>query len=307
MNIKMRKYFLLAIVTGFVFIGCQQVEDTNSTSNIKQLNKVTLTKKENELVAEQKTVIKPSVSANIDTTATNKIEKQIDKKQVLKPAPKPIKEKIAIKKKTEVKKPEEKLSTDLIKNTKTAAKKKKPKGPLPKLEFEYKSFQFGTVDEGDTVTHKFKFKNIGDAPAIISDASSSCGCTVPSYPTKPIKPGESGVIEVIFNTKGKLLEQKKSITLTANTEPKYNTLYLEGLVYRRPVEEQEEEEEEDEEKKGKSSKNKKNAKKDTLNLKQESTNTKDTFLKQNNKEQLISDSLKNKLTEDFKKPIKKKP
>jgi len=196
--------------------------------------------------------------------------------------------------------------------------------PLPKLEFEYKTFNFGTVDEGDTILHKFKFVNTGDAPAIISDASTSCGCTVPIYPKKPIKPGEKGIIEVMFNTKGKLLEQKKSITLTANTEPMYNTLYLEGLVYRRPAKKEEDKEKEDKKKDNKEEKKKKgkkkgkvdnkkktkNAKKDSLQQKSDATKNKANKRKQNTKDTIENnlniDTLKSKQNIDLSKQKKKK-
>jgi len=141
-------------------------------------------------------------------------------------------------KKAKPKKPaakDKKLSADLVKNTKTASKKKKEKTELlPELVFDYKTYDFGIVNHGDTVTHKFYFVNEGDAPAIISEASSSCGCTVPEYPKKPIKPGQRTFIKAVFATKGKLNTQKKSITIKANTEPNYTTLYLEGEVYNRP-------------------------------------------------------------------------
>lgn len=291
----MKKYFLLILVSGVVLVGCQQAEESNSTVDVKPSEKEVIAEKENTTKVEQKDI---SINSNSAVETTNQLEeKKVEKsKATPKPATKPKDQKKVTKKKPKAKKPEKKLSADLIKNTKTAASNK-PKGPLPKLEFEYMSFDFGTVDEGDTVTHKFKFRNTGDAPAIISEASSSCGCTVPDYPKKPIKPGASGVVEVMFNTKGKLLEQKKSITLTANTQPKYNTLYLEGLVYRRPAK-KEDDKEKDEKKKDKK-KNTKNGKgkKDTLDVKKKTSSKKAATL---------IDSLKNVTTKNLDKPEKKK-
>jgi len=275
----MKEYFFLILLLSIVIAGCQQVEETNSTVNTKTINKAEVLKKEvisnkeNSIELKGESLIEPK-EENIksDLVTTKKTKPVIEEKVEKKPTPKP--KKVTPK----PKKTEKKLSANLVKNTKTAAPKKNiPKGSLPKLQFEYKSFDFGTVDEGDTIIHKFKFKNTGDAPAIITEASSSCGCTVPSYPKKPIKPGENGVIEVMFNTKGKLLEQKKSITLTANTEPKYNTLYLEGLVYRRPAKKEEKKEEENEKltkEKKKATKNE--VKKDSLDLKNKNADKKKT-------------------------------
>jgi len=140
-------------------------------------------------------------------------------------------------------KQEEKLSTDLIFNDKTASQAKKPAKDVPRpiLTFDYKEHDFGIVDEGDTVIHKFYFTNTGKAPAIISDATSSCGCTVPEYPKRPIKPNQRAYIKVMFDTKSRLNRQKKHITIKANTQPNYTTLYLRGDVYNRPDKKKEEE------------------------------------------------------------------
>ncbi len=72
----------------------------------------------------------------------------------------------------------------------------KPEGPLPLFEFAEESHDFGSINEGDVVEHTFKFKNVGDAPLIISSATASCGCTVPEWPKEPIPVGEEGEIAV---------------------------------------------------------------------------------------------------------------
>jgi hypothetical protein len=109
--------------------------------------------------------------------------------------------------------------------------KQKPEGPLPKMEFAEKSHDFGTITEGDIVTKVFKFKNTGEAPLIISNATSSCGCTVPSYPKdEPIAPGEEGEIEVKYNSRGKKNQDNKVVRLTANTWPATNNLSIKVFV-----------------------------------------------------------------------------
>lgn len=106
----------------------------------------------------------------------------------------------------------------------------KPEGPLPAFEFPEDSHDFGTVKEGEVVEHKFKFKNVGDAPLIISSATATCGCTVPDWPKEPIAIGEEGEIQVRFNSKGKPGNQAKTITITANTYPKINRLRIKATV-----------------------------------------------------------------------------
>ena len=101
---------------------------------------------------------------------------------------------------------------------------------VAKLAFEESFYNFGEVNEGEVVTHSFQFKNVGKMPLVIADARSTCGCTVPEWPKDPIPPGQSGTIEVRFNTAGKKKHQRKPIYITANTYPARNEVYLEGQV-----------------------------------------------------------------------------
>jgi hypothetical protein len=68
------------------------------------------------------------------------------------------------------------------------------------ITFEDTSFNFGNIKQGDKVKHTFKFTNSGKNPLLIVNSFGTCGCTVPDYPKNPIKPGESGVINVVFNS-----------------------------------------------------------------------------------------------------------
>ena len=57
-----------------------------------------------------------------------------------------------------------------------------PTGPTTSITFAENSWDFGTIDEGDVVTHVFKFTNTGDEPLILDRCKGSCGCTVPQCP-----------------------------------------------------------------------------------------------------------------------------
>jgi hypothetical protein len=103
-------------------------------------------------------------------------------------------------------------------------------GKTTSAKFEETSHDWGTIAEGEKMTHVFKFKNTGENDMIISDAHGSCGCTVPEWPKEPIKPGKSSQIKVIFDSKGKPGDQSKSVTLTANTEPSSMVLMIKGKV-----------------------------------------------------------------------------
>ncbi len=91
-------------------------------------------------------------------------------------------------------------------------------------------FNFGTINEGDKVERSFKFKNTGKKALVISNATASCGCTVPEKPEQPIKPGQTGIIKVVFNSQGKEGHQEKTITVTANTFTSFPYLKLVGDV-----------------------------------------------------------------------------
>jgi hypothetical protein len=88
------------------------------------------------------------------------------------------------------------------------------------IKFETLTHDFGTfTDDNPVVKCLFKFTNVGDAPLIINQAIASCGCTVPTYTKDPIKPGESGQIEVTYNGKGKFPGRfTKNITVRSNAK-----------------------------------------------------------------------------------------
>ena len=69
------------------------------------------------------------------------------------------------------------------------------------LTFENETIDFGTIAAKENGIRAFKFTNTGNAPVVISQVKSSCGCTVASKPEKPILPGETAQIEVSYDTK----------------------------------------------------------------------------------------------------------
>ena len=101
---------------------------------------------------------------------------------------------------------------------------------MPEFEFTEEVVDFGDISQGESVKKRFEFKNVGNSDLIISNASGSCGCTVPSWPRQPIRPGQKGVIDVEFNSEGKSGRQHKTVTLIANTVPNKKTLALKGNV-----------------------------------------------------------------------------
>lgn len=77
----------------------------------------------------------------------------------------------------------------------------------------------GKVKEGKQVDVAFRFKNTGSKPLIIISAAAGCGCTTPEKPEQPVPPGEEGVIKARFDSKGRKGDNRKYITIDANTRP----------------------------------------------------------------------------------------
>tara|TARA_B110000003_G_C16499919_1_gene476995 strand:+ start:505 stop:930 length:426 start_codon:yes stop_codon:yes gene_type:complete len=100
---------------------------------------------------------------------------------------------------------------------------------IAKIEFESQTIDYGTIEKGSDGVRVFKFKNTGDAPLIISNVKSSCGCTVPKKPTAPIMPGKSGEIEVKYDT-NRVNPIRKTITVTSNAETQTVALKIKGTV-----------------------------------------------------------------------------
>lgn len=98
------------------------------------------------------------------------------------------------------------------------------------IEFATTSHNFGSFPESDPVVScEFAFTNTGDAPLIIHQVLSSCGCTVPSYTKDPIMAGEKGVIKVTYNGTGKFLGKfRKTVTVRSNARKELVRLIIEG-------------------------------------------------------------------------------
>ena len=102
---------------------------------------------------------------------------------------------------------------------------------MPKITFAEKGiYDFGALTEGDTVEHTFAFTNTGQFPLIINNITASCGCTTPEWPREPVAPGAKSSIRVRFNSRGKVGQQNKTITVFANTDPSMTDLQFKALV-----------------------------------------------------------------------------
>ncbi|MBL0056993.1 MAG: DUF1573 domain-containing protein [Chitinophagaceae bacterium] len=92
------------------------------------------------------------------------------------------------------------------------------------------AYNFGKVTDGEKVEYSYRFRNTGTKPLMITSATASCGCTVPQKPEKPIFPGETGFIKIVFDSKGRVGNAHKTITVLSNASPAFPELQLTGEV-----------------------------------------------------------------------------
>ncbi|MDG1942629.1 MAG: DUF1573 domain-containing protein [Flavobacteriaceae bacterium] len=85
----------------------------------------------------------------------------------------------------------------------------------PMISFEMDTIDYGEVAKGSEGMRTFVFENTGDAPLMIEGVRSSCGCTIPKKPEKPIAPGEKGEITVRYDT-NRIGVFRKTITVNTN-------------------------------------------------------------------------------------------
>ncbi|MEO0504841.1 MAG: DUF1573 domain-containing protein [Bacteroidota bacterium] len=125
----------------------------------------------------------------------------------------------------------EKASSKIVaENVENASSRDEAQKKLPVMTFDKSEHDFGTIEQGTAQQTRFTFTNTGNAPLIITDAKSSCGCTIPEYPKNtPIAPGAQGDLLVKFNGSGQN-QVTKTVTVTANTEKGSETLRIKAFV-----------------------------------------------------------------------------
>lgn len=100
---------------------------------------------------------------------------------------------------------------------------------VAKIEFKTDTIDYGTIEKGADGLRTFEFTNTGDAPLIISDVKSSCGCTVPKWTKEPIMPGQSGEIQVKYDT-NRVSPIRKTVTVISNAATPTVALKIKGTV-----------------------------------------------------------------------------
>ena len=111
---------------------------------------------------------------------------------------------------------------------------------IAEIKFTETVIDYGIIENGEDGNRIFKFKNTGNGPLVFTRIFSSCGCTIPKKPEEPVLPGQSGEIEVSYDTKRTGIFQK-AITVRSNAKTANVILRIKGEVL--PESEEEEEDE----------------------------------------------------------------
>ncbi|WP_299156393.1 DUF1573 domain-containing protein [uncultured Tenacibaculum sp.] len=97
------------------------------------------------------------------------------------------------------------------------------------FKFVTESIDYGKISQGSEGRRVFEFTNVGNAPLIIKDIKSTCGCAIPKKPEKPIMPGEKGQIEVSYDTM-RMGGFSKAVTILSNAKKSRKMLKIKGFV-----------------------------------------------------------------------------
>ncbi|WP_136483138.1 DUF1573 domain-containing protein [Cognatitamlana onchidii] len=102
------------------------------------------------------------------------------------------------------------------------------------LSFKTETIDYGALNQNTDGERFFSFTNTGEAPVVISNVKTSCGCTVPSYPKNAILPGESGHITIKYAT-SKIGVFSKSIRVISNAQNSNQILKIKGEILKSSI------------------------------------------------------------------------
>jgi hypothetical protein len=101
---------------------------------------------------------------------------------------------------------------------------------FPVMNFNKTTHDFGVIQNGTPVETVFSYTNTGEAPLVITDIKSTCGCTVPKdWSREPLNPGESSQFNVKFDGKG-ANKTSKTVIITANTQTGRETVKITAFI-----------------------------------------------------------------------------
>ena len=101
----------------------------------------------------------------------------------------------------------------------------------PRMQVDAPVFDFGQVEQGEQVTHDFRFTNQGNRDLRVQSVKTSCGCTAAVIAADTIPPGTEGTIQATFDTKRFAGQKAKDIRVHTNDPlSPVTTLTLRGEI-----------------------------------------------------------------------------
>ena len=101
----------------------------------------------------------------------------------------------------------------------------------PRMQVNEPVFDFGQVEQGEKVTHDFRFTNQGNRDLRVQSVKTSCGCTAAVIAADTIPPGTAGTIQATFDTKRFAGQKAKDIRVHTNDPlSPVTTLTLQGEI-----------------------------------------------------------------------------
>ncbi len=99
--------------------------------------------------------------------------------------------------------------------------KPQPTGGTPKAEIVGGAeYDFGTMLHGETMSHEFTVRNVGDAPLQLERAGSTCKCTVGDMEKNVLQPGEETVVRLTWTAQSILPAYGQTATFRTNDPQK---------------------------------------------------------------------------------------
>jgi hypothetical protein len=78
-------------------------------------------------------------------------------------------------------------------------------------------YNFGSIQQGEKVTIKFRCKNTGTKPLVLTNVRPGCGCTVAEYAKEAILPNKEGWVIASFDSKKFCGEVHKTVLASSNS------------------------------------------------------------------------------------------
>ncbi|MEL7020828.1 MAG: DUF1573 domain-containing protein, partial [Bacteroidota bacterium] len=107
---------------------------------------------------------------------------------------------------------------------------------VPIMQFDKRYVHLGTVKKGEKRSYTYTFTNVGDTPMTI-DIISACNCTTTEWTKGEIAPGESGQIDIVFDSKEKDYSETIDLdVILEEVEPDTDLPIIERVVYEFDIE-----------------------------------------------------------------------